>query len=693
VIKFPFRELTPYNALSYEVLGFALYLCFAQMQGKIKLKVVQQIMKKFTFYISLMLVVFFSCPILAGTIETTPQYVEGEVLIVMEAPSASDYEVMGAFDAVLYSRALSNQTDGFARSRGFEADRTFPEIARFSGKNIVKLSSEYKSTAQLIRELSSDPQVESVQPNYIRRANRIPNDPYYPDDAIWPGFWGQIGMRQINMPQVWDYVTGSSSIAVAVFDTGIDYTHPDLNANMAIDSYGNYGRHFYNKGSVSSNAMDIDNHGTHVAGIIGAVGNNSIGVTGVNWDVKMLNVNVFTAGVVSGDPGAYDDDIINGINYVLSEKNKGLNIRAANMSLGGLSNPLPNNSPLGAAIKLLSDQGIICVMAAGNDGMNLNYSMQKIYPACFRFDNTIAVGNAHDGIYHLGSNFGDNWVDIGAPGGAILSTIKSNDLSPTFFFVGLRGYDQMTGTSMSAPHVTGAAAILCAAYTNESASHIKTRILNGANKNNMLINPGYWAHGYLDVWNAYRLPIITTTSLTGGAVSTIYSQALNVNSPGISGSITWLINSGSLPAGLSLNSSTGVITGTPTTAGTYNFTVQAQNSEGSDTKSLSIVITSGYVSVTSVELLIPDNSYLGKMLPYLVDVIIQPQNATNKGFSFKLYYIDFGYLDVTEWLQIVDQGEDYVEIMFEATGNFLLTVITDDGPSESYEVFVGNKKK
>ena len=538
----------------------------------------------------LFMVILFLCPIIADAAyrEYNEEYVEGDVLIVMEAPKASDYKIMGVFNENLYSWALSNQTEGFARSRGLEARNTYPEIARFSGKNIIKLRSEHKSTAQLMRELSSDPNVESVQPNYIRRANLIPNDPYYPDNAIWINFWGQVGMVFINMPQVWNYFRGSSNIAVAVIDTGIDYNHPDLNANMAKDSFGNYGRRFYNMGTVSSNAMDIHNHGTHVAGIIGAVGNNGIGVTGVNWNVKMLNVNVFTENAIApGIHGAYDEDIIYGINYVVSEKNKGLNIRVANMSLGGLSAPQQNNTPLGNAVKLLSDQGIICVMAAGNDSTNLNTSMQKHYPSCFRFDNTIAVGNIshYNGFRDISSNFGDNWVDIGAPGALILSTIRSNDLSNTFSFVGLRGYDYMTGTSMSAPHVAGVAALLCAAYSNETASQIKERILNGASKNYMSGNPGCWAHGTLDAWAAYynqfEPPIIITSYVEGHHWCQIDTQIAYGSIP-----MTWTILNGNLPDNLELRSD-GFLTGT-TGACTEYITLEVTNAYGSDINTIEI---------------------------------------------------------------------------------------------------------
>jgi subtilisin family serine protease len=308
-----------------------------------------------------------------------------------------------------------------------------------------------------------------------------------PDD---PSYGEQWGMLNIGMPQVWEHVTGSENVCVAVIDSGIDYNHPDLNANMAKDSRGNYGRLFDN-GEQGDRPIDTQGHGTHVAGIIGAVGNNGIGVTGVNWKVKLLAVNVMPKGK------ALDTDVITAINYILAEKKAGLNIRVANMSFGGWEVPLPDNNPFKAAISSLSDAGIICVMAVGNDVQNINnpegkYVGKLVYPACFRFTNTIAVGSiGRENIKSGFSNYGNSWADIAAPGEKIYSTTPNSR------------YGTMEGTSMSAAHVTGAVAILCAAFPNETASQIKGRILRGAKI--MEDSKSYWGSGLLDVAGAYGI--------------------------------------------------------------------------------------------------------------------------------------------------------------------------------------------
>ena len=352
-----------------------------------------------------------------ASVHSGTTYSQGAVLVVIDAPIASNYEVMGAFNRGAYSRAVSNQAESFARNRELEVRNTFPEIAKISGKNIIHLRSTHKSTAQLIRELASISYVESIQPNYrVTKRNQIPNDPLYP--LQW-------GMTNIRMPEVWNHFTGNDTVVVAILDSGVNYNHPDLQANMAIDSFGNPGRFFFNGGqSQSGSPLDWafpNGHGTHVAGIIGAVGNNGIGVVGVNWNVKMLAVNVLT---LFGNHGMNFDDllyeqdsnILAGIEYVLSEKAKGLNIRVVNMSFAGV---YPYTPPAYAiAMKSLSDAGIISVIAAGNNGLNLNnWVFGNVYPAGFKFANNISVGaiDINDQRSSF-SNFGNQWVDIAAPG-------------------------------------------------------------------------------------------------------------------------------------------------------------------------------------------------------------------------------------------------------------------------------------
>ena len=426
------------------------------------------------------------------------EYAEGEIIVIID--DSYTYQAMGKYSLNKYSEAINSMAESFAESTGLESLGTFPEISSISGNHIVHLRSKTKSTEQLMQELENNPYVKSVQPNYIRFPFYISNEQFFgdsvsgnsesdftPNDYYYDEQWG---MQNIGMPQVWEYATGGENACVAVIDTGIDYNHPDLNAKMAKDSYGNYGRLFKNRAQ-SGNPMDTQGHGTHVAGIIGAVGNNEIGVAGINWKVKMLAVNVMS------DGSAFDSDVVTAINYILSEKNKGLNIRIANMSFGGWDTPISDNSPFKTAIGSLNDAGILCIMAVGNESQNIGdpngkYVGKLVYPACFRFSNTITVGSiGREDVISSYTNFGSEWVDIAAPGDDIISTLHNNK------------YIVMGGTSMSAAHVTGAAAILCAAFPNETASQIKGRILKGARNSGN--SKAYFANGFLDVAGAYGI--------------------------------------------------------------------------------------------------------------------------------------------------------------------------------------------
>jgi hypothetical protein len=177
-------------------------------------------MKK--LFLSILLAVLFSSNAMADVSSTFKygDYVDGEVLVLIDSPASSDFTVMGKFNRNVYSQVVKSQAEAFTRSFGFESCSTFPDIASYTGKSIIHIRSENKSTIELIREISSDPNV-IVEPCYVYKKSITPIDPYYVNGYLW-------GMQAIRMPQVWNYVTGSNSVYVAVIDSGIDYTHDDL---------------------------------------------------------------------------------------------------------------------------------------------------------------------------------------------------------------------------------------------------------------------------------------------------------------------------------------------------------------------------------------------------------------------------------------------------------------------------------
>ena len=277
------------------------------------------------------------------------------------------------------------------------------------------------------------------QPNFVYTASVIPNDTNY--SSLY-------GMGKIAAPEAWETNTGSADIVVAVVDTGIDYTHPDLAANIwtnlgekpgnGIDDDGNgyiddiHGYDFYNE---DSDPYDDNDHGTHCAGTIGAVGNNGQGVVGVSWNVSLMGLKFLGA---SGSGNTFD--AIRAINYAIDN-----GARVINASFGGGG----YDAALEDAVQRAADEGVLFVAAAGNDGTN-NDTFPS-YPASFPVNYLLSVA-ATDGTDSLTwfSNYGSTSVDVAAPGSAIRSTVPGG------------GYQSFSGTSMATPHVAGLAALLLA---------------------------------------------------------------------------------------------------------------------------------------------------------------------------------------------------------------------------------------
>jgi len=300
---------------------------------------------------------------------------------------------------------------------------------------------------EVIKSLSSDPDVLYAEPNYIYKSLVEPNDPYYGNQWALP---------KINAPSAWDKTTGSSSVVIAVIDTGIDYTHSDLSDNIWTDSQYQPG---YNAIKNSGDPMDGDGHGTHCAGIIGARGNNGIGVCGVNWNVKIMALKFLDD---SGNGTL--SDAIKCIDYVIARKNEGENIVATSNSWGGYT----YSTSLYDAILKLSEKGILFVAAAGNSGTdNDTYPM---YPASYNLPNIISVASSDSSDSRsFFSNYGRTKVHIAAPGSSIYSTLP----------VSKGEYGYKSGTSMATPFVAGVAGLISSLTEETDALKLKKWILQG----------------------------------------------------------------------------------------------------------------------------------------------------------------------------------------------------------------------
>lgn len=334
------------------------------------------------------------------------------------------------------------------------------------------------------RLLAADPAVEFVEPNWIYTHQATSNDPYYTNGSLW-GMYGDATSPAnpygSQAGEAWAAGhTGSSTVYVGVIDEGVMYSHEDLAPNIwvnpydpvdGIDNDGNgyvddvRGWDFDGNNNTTYDGTQ-DDHGTHVAGTIGAVGGNGKGVAGVVWNVKIITAKFL------GRRGGTTANAVKAVDYITDLKTRhGLNIVATNNSWGGGG----YSQALYDAIERANAAGILFVAAAGNggsDGVGDNNDTTPSYPASYTNSNIIAVAAiTSTGAKASYSNYGATSVDIGAPGSGIYSTLPGKKGST---------YGSYSGTSMATPHVTGAAALYAASHPGASATAIKDAILTSA---------------------------------------------------------------------------------------------------------------------------------------------------------------------------------------------------------------------
>ena len=294
--------------------------------------------------------------------------------------------------------------------------------------------------------------IDFAEPDWIVHTAVTPNDPAFPEGKAWsfdnPGtVAGTLYDADIDGPDGWDQRNDASSVVVAVTDTGIRYTHEDLADNMWSDGSGQHGFDAYDE---DTDPMDTNGHGTHVAGIIGARGNNGLGTTGVAWRVQLMALRFI------GPNGGTTSDAIRVINYA---RLNGAHIINASWGGGGFS------EGLSAAIKACYAADIPVVAAAGNFTRDNDTIIH--YPSGYHTPNVVAVASsdANDGLSFF-SNYGNTFVDLAAPGADIWSCGIASDSD----------YRYLSGTSMAAPHVAGALALAKARYPGETFVDLIARL-------------------------------------------------------------------------------------------------------------------------------------------------------------------------------------------------------------------------
>jgi subtilisin family serine protease len=377
--------------------------------------------------------------------------------------------------------ALAN----FHSAQNSEVLRTF---ARIGHLQIVRVP-KGETVQSFIAKYKRSGLVEFAEPDYLGQVTATPNDPKYLDHTLY-------GLDKISAPAAWDVQNTASNIIVAVLDTGVRYTHEDLAANMWVNT--NDGSHGLNVLAGTTDPNDDNGHGTMVAGVLGAVGNNGKGVVGVAWRVQIMACkcfNNFGIGSISA--------VITGMDYARTN-----GARIINASWG-----FTNSLALSNAVYSLRDSNIIVVAACGNNSTNTDLS--PTYPASYHFDNVISVAytTSSDALAAL-SNFGVTSVHLAAPGENIYST-----WSPTDSF-----YQTGSGTSFAAPYVAGAFALMLTKYPAETYQQIISRVLNATDPLPSLAGKCVTG-GRLNLKNALSPPI--NLSALPGNVATPFQLLLS----------------------------------------------------------------------------------------------------------------------------------------------------------------------
>jgi subtilisin family serine protease len=354
-----------------------------------------------------------------------------------------------------------------------DKDAILADLGAYDVKDLKRIKAKHGkitglSVENAIGRYRNHPQIEYIEPNYILNAVETPNDPRFGD------LWGMLNTGQsggtagadISATTAWDVFTGSPDVVIGVIDTGVDYTHPDLAANVwtnpneipgnGIDDDLNgfiddiHGWDFVND---DNDPMDDNGHGSHCSGTIGGVGDNGIGVAGVNWTVRIMGLKFLS----SGGSGSLSD-AVEAIAYATM---MGVRLTSNSWGGGGYSQAMYD------AIADAQASGILFVAAAGNSGSNNDASPH--YPSSYDLDNVVAVAatDRNDDLASF-SSYGATSVDLAAPGVDILSTLPGNS------------YGFLSGTSMATPHVSGALGLIFGRFPAIGGADAKSLLLNFA---------------------------------------------------------------------------------------------------------------------------------------------------------------------------------------------------------------------
>jgi subtilisin family serine protease len=451
--------------------------------------------------------------------------------------------IVGGHEAVANEALVTLKPSADVNVRATIAASVEADEDEHVGGHVRRIHSKRFSADVLLSYLRTVADVDAVEPNWIVHADAIPTDTKFPKlwafrntgQSVNDGSAG-LGGADIHAVSAWDVTTGSRANVVGILDTGVDYTHPDLSSNVwsapsaftvtigGVAVRCAAGTHGFNAIARTCDPRDDNNHGTHVAGTIGARGNNGTGVTGVNWKTSMMALKFLDAAGTGTT-----SDAIAAIEFAIQAKAAFSAGAAAKVRV--LSNSWSGGAfsqALLDAIKKAGANDMLFVAAAGNGNDNLDFA--PVYPASYDAANVLAVA-ASDNTDQIASfsNFGSS-VDVAAPGVNILSTGIGG------------GYWYASGTSMAAPQVSGAAALVLSKCTLTTAA-LKTNLLSHVDVLGSLTG---WVHsnGRLNVNRAVRACAPTSTPSVSSvpAPPTHVSAATGANAGEIR--ITWTASAG-----------------------------------------------------------------------------------------------------------------------------------------------------
>lgn len=391
----------------------------------------------------------------------------------------------------------ANQKAALSQELGAYVKSVLPD------QNIVVVKRPvFEISTLAVKSMAQNPNVEIVEPNYIYRANRLPNDPSL--GLLWglrnigqKDSSNQVGVAGVDIgaEQAWDIETGNPNTLIAVIDTGVDYNHPDLKANVWTNEAEANGKagvdddnngfiddiHGYDFANNDGDPMDDQGHGSHCSGTIAGKGDDGAGIVGVAWNAKIMGVKFLTA-----EGSGTLENALKSIDYATK---MGAKIMSNSWGGGGASETLK------AAIQRSHEAGALFVAAAGNSAMNNDSSPS--YPASYNVPNVLSVAAIDNkGAIASFSNYGRNSVHVGAPGVNIYSSTGG-------------AYDSWSGTSMACPHVSGIAALVVSHEPNLTNVEIKERIIATARPIAGLrgkVKSGGLANAYLALTNTVPQP-------------------------------------------------------------------------------------------------------------------------------------------------------------------------------------------